>query len=238
MLKPTQVYKLFGDSVAVYAFGVQPGGEKVESEEIIVFALENGAKKIRGIDVSRHNALVLNFSEVDESERPQVDGLVLALPGQAVWLRTADCPTLVIKNQNTGNVAVAHASRNSLLKNLIPTIFGHVGNSLAAFSCIGIAAKDYTHPPNYPGYENRNQQLVRNLVDQYSTRVFEGDPYQNGALDLHKLIEQQFIKCGVRESQISHDDVNTFDDKRFHSHRREGESRQGRLNHILVIRRL
>ncbi len=55
-----------------------------------------------------HGNVVLSPSEI-HATLAEADGLITELPGQAVWVASADCTPVLIADSSTGNVAAIHA---------------------------------------------------------------------------------------------------------------------------------
>mgnify|MGYP001611613532 CR=1 FL=1 len=183
------------------------------------------------------------------------DGVVLDCRNEAVWLRTADCPTIIAHNSLTNEVVAAHAGRASLIdqKNLqngrpnrwpesiVQAMYQRLIDPLRqsvwieVYSCCGIGPKQFCHPIDHPQYGSFNEKMNRYIALNYGQDCFLDGKVANGALDLHRLIGNQFKLCGVPGDNIHRDSIDIAGENDYFFSRRGGD--QTGHNTILVIRR-
>ena len=165
---------------------------------------------------------------------------VILKPGQAAGIVTGDCPTIVIENTKTGEVAAAHGVRNSNIdrKNIdtgIPSrpYEGVVASvldytkwrpeDLHVFVCAGIAPEHFEHPWSDPTYGEPNRAMVKWIIEKYGEQCVFGNP-EDGRIDLFALIKSQCVQFGIDAEHIQHDTLDTYSDERLWSHRNRNKS--------------
>ena len=184
-----------------------------------------------------------------------VDGVSRISRGEAVWLRTADCPTIIGLNSLTNEMIVAHAGRASLIdqegvrtgqpsrnpESIVQAMCGqlcHLGRRVSASieinSCCGIGPMNFRHPTDHPQHGAFNAKMNRYIAVRYGPDCFLNGDTSCGALNLHQLIRNQFQLYGVPGDNISHDKIDTANHKDCFFSRRGGD-KTGH-NTILVIR--
>lgn len=263
MLEPTVSYERFDDKVEVRAYGKITG--ELDESRIARIASKLGVKHIYYPQTHAFNTKICrpaDFAEKVKIDGVKIhfgclaDGVVLDSPEEAVCLRTADCPTIVTRQDVTGEVIAAHAGRASLidqdrLKTGRPSRepesvtqricerlidFGRQTLIfLEVYSCCGIGPTDFRHPIDHSSYGLFNQRMNHHIALHYGTDCFLNGKTTCGALDLHRLIRNQFAFCGVPRDNIHHDQVDTARDRNRWWSRRGGD-KTGH-NTILVIRR-
>lgn len=142
------------------------------------------------------------------------EGVVLTQSGSAAVITTADCPTLVMYEQKSGQLLITHAGRPTMtpsnpssepIKNIVTiahdAITGKYKNpNIHAYITGGICGYCFTH--NQPGAE----KFVKPF-DQFGEIAFTNR--ELGALDLVAIIKHQLIQLGVAPLNIEHDGLCT-----------------------------
>lgn len=68
-----------------------------------------------------HGNVVLSPREIEKGDTlAQADGLITELPGQAVWVASADCTPVLIADSTTGQVAAVHAGWRGTAAKIVP----------------------------------------------------------------------------------------------------------------------
>jgi len=262
MIKPTVVYKLFGGKIEVRIYGKSPCD--LEEKHVFQIASDLGIRNVYHPDTSNSNAKICrprDFTKV------KVDGIEIysgcltdgvSLVGQenAVWLQTADCPTIIAYHHLTDEVIVAHAGRASLIdekglrtgkasrqpESVARVIYEHLIDyfrqtsvNIEIHSCCGIGPIQFRHPTNHPQYGSFNETMNRYIALFYGVDCFLGGDINCGALDLHRLIHNQFRLCGIPADNIRKDVIDTANQRELFFSRRGGDPTGH--NTILVIRR-
>ena len=168
--------------------------------------------------------------------------------GYSCLMRSADCPTLILFNEEHPIVVVAHCSRDSLIcrQELLngvkdrqhfsviqPTVnvfkkLGVPADDIHAHISCGIAGEYFRHKPDDRQYGKYNRALSSLIANLYGAKCFHGPP-QDGCIKLHEVIRAQLSIYGI--SNVTHDQLDTFSDQRLHSNRAGGIGRNG----VLVI---
>lgn len=263
-MRPTAHYRLFNDAVEVYGYGKRTSD--FEESHVAQVARELEIRTILHPQTHAFNASVCGSDEFrNQTERDGVvirhdclaDGVIIP-KGQAAWLRTADCPTIVARHDDSGVVIAAHAGRASLIdqeclqtgnpsrrhesvvyaicERLLANGCYHPAG-IEAFSCCGIGPIFFKHPFNHPKHGRFNRIMNTAIADRYGKECFEvvDGGVRSGALKLHQLIKNQFWRQRVSPDSIRHDSVDTAVEEEWFS-RRRGD----RIGHntILVVRRV
>ena len=254
--QPTRVYQLFAGRVEVFCFGKM--GFPFELHHVCQVADDLGVNRILRPQTHTFNAIVCEPEEltrVDHSVAGRIevrsgvlaDGVIIP-KGKVALFQTRDCPTIITLNQKTGEVAAAHAGRDSLLdreliltgdpsrpfKSVVDAIVDRLvgdkpnGHSayLEVFSCIGIEARRFRHASDEPTYGYFNNRMSRYLVAEYGPDCLLDGNIEIGAIKLHRLIRNQFQRLGVMPDFISNDEreVGTGTQSDFFYSRRNGEN--------------
>ncbi|MFH1170794.1 MAG: laccase domain-containing protein [Candidatus Vogelbacteria bacterium] len=263
MLKPTVAYELFGGKVEVLIYGKSP--HELGEIEVAIIARERKIGRIYHPDTHTFNAKICRTIDFPTDARINgvriysgvlVDGVSRIGRGEAVWLRTADCPTIIGLNSVTKEMVVAHAGRASLIDQegvrtcqssrnpesvvqamceQLCDLGQRVSVGIEVHSCCGIGPMNFRHPTDHPEHGSFNAKMNRYIAVRYSANCFLNGNTGCGALDLHQLIRNQFQLCGVPPDNISHDKIDTVRDRDYFFSRRGGDATGH--NTILVIRR-
>lgn len=263
MLKPTVIYERFGGKVEVRIYGKSPCS--LEEKHLFQIARDLELRHIYHPQTHTFNAQIcrtIDFTKEDRVDGVKihsgalVDGVSRIGRGEAIWLQTADCPTIIAHNDLTGEVIVAHAGRASLIdqarlltgkpsrqsESVVERIYRCLIDSerqtnlnIDVYSCCGIGPMQFRHPIDHPVHGQFNEKMNRFIALRYGQDCFLGGQVDYGALNLHRLIFNQFRLCGIPGDNIHHDSINTAVDNKYFFSRRSGD----RIGHnsILVIRR-
>lgn len=262
-IKPIVVYKLFDGQVEVRIYGKSPCD--LEKQHVLQIGSDLGLKHIYHPDTHTFNAKICKKGDfAEEIERGGVkihsgclaDGVGVMGKDDTVWLRTADCPTIITYHSISREMIVAHAGRASLIdegalrngqarrqpESVVEAIcerFFALGRQTSAcievYSCCGIGPMKFRHPTDHPQHGAFNRRRNRHIALRYGQDCFLGGEVDCGALNLHRLIHNQFRLCGVPPDNIQNDKVDTANERELFFSRRGGD--QTGHNSILVIRR-
>ena len=169
------------------------------------------------------------------------DGLILDQIGSAGIGQTADCPTVVISNNRTGNVMFAHCGRPALTPregtNLLTQMLEVISKDnedldyLEVFITGAIAGKYFAH-------NNHDEIKAKALpfLDEFGPEVFYD--VDSLSLDVIKVIRHILIRAGLEHQQISDDGLDTYSHSQLASHRQTSDNCLKRLaaNTVIVIR--
>lgn len=175
----------------------------------------------------------------------QASGLVIP-KGSAAMIASADCPTLVIANEETGTVALAHAglgeledlavirgeapnrNRPSVITQLINQFVGRSFKPIRAGIFCGIGPTHFIHHPKHETWGEKNQRLIEYFKQTYpeNHRNIVGSTL--GQIDLGTLIRVQLEQQGLDQSQIWQDSLDTYTNPQLWSHRKETAIEKGK----------
>lgn len=177
----------------------------------------------------------------DYYEPVAAEGTALTEKGAAVIMQTADCPTVILTDTQTGKVVVTHAGRAALTpkcKERSPNCDFTVIENAYAF----LGAKDPTKVTVLVIGDicgecfKHDYESAQHLVAPFlplGKEVFAD--IETGSLSLFSVIKKRLMFIGVAESTIHHYQDCTFEKNRYASHRRDEDVNE--RNHIVVVRR-
>lgn len=250
---PTAVQMPFGPSVVVYMFGktFRPDGQPVnwsirsnpEAAKLIAsFAAEHevstilqpspdfSARVCQRWDLAKA-ALVptRNDGAVTFLRGASADGVDDVRPGEAFYIASGDCPTLVLYDPTWGRLVCAHAGRDCLWDrrhilegaparpsaSVVTSAFACFNRHplrTRAFICGGIAGRNFEHDVESGDLASSNARMVGHFVDECGKFSVVGDS-NDGCLDLKFIIARQLVKAGLFPDMTGCDAIDTFDDR-------------------------
>lgn len=151
---------------------------------------------------------------------PDTDGLVTRLRGVPLLALSADCPLIVLYDEDAGALGVAHSGWRGTVANmpgaLVRALVERCGAS--ADNCVAVIS------PCAGGHAYEIRDDVYAEVDN-ATGDAEAYIHRAGAtmsLDLPKLIAAQLAIAGIPQAAIHRPQHCTISDPRFYSYRRDG----------------
>lgn len=174
----------------------------------------------------------------DTATRPEGDGLVTAVPGQAVGVLTADCVPVLFAGLNGSQplVGAAHAGWGGTFKGIIAATIDHLRRSGAdnIVACIGPCIRQ----PSYEvGDEFRERFVAQDRRWQHAFAA--GRQEGKWQFDLPFIVRAQLEDAGVKAFDCG---IDTYPDTaRFFSYRRathEQAADYGRQISAIVVARV
>jgi copper oxidase (laccase) domain-containing protein len=170
------------------------------------------------------------------------DGVVGLSAGMAFWIRSADCPTVLLSGSN-GEFAAVHAGKRSLLVEHWrpefaalkerPSVLASVLERMAtprgrirALVICGVGPKSYLHPVDHPVHGEGNRRLFGEVRARWGEECLRGE-----SLSIPALITAQLSAGGVSRSHVFSDEIDTVVDEAWYSAIRGDTWR----NHVLII---
>lgn len=142
----------------------------------------------------------------------QTDGLTTNVIDAVLRVSGADCPSVLIVDEGSSQIALAHSGRVGTLSNIVGKAVQQLvtaGSDPASLSAIigpGICGKHY----------EVSQEIIDQFVLEYSGAI------QGRNLDLKKIIRMQLQKTGVLDSAIQDLQECTFEmPEKWFSYRRD-----------------
>lgn len=235
----SSLYKYCLGSVAVHIYGQQPRILD-NPQESFSQALEAGADadKIAQVIVASDNSKPGHklVCPARYGDLMYVDGAVLSESGSTAILQAADCAILILRDRQSGAVAVAHAGRPALspsghctsctvTTNAVHALIGSDGDAsqLEALVVGNICGPCFKHDRD--DAQKHIEPFLRYPVNVFANRI-------EGALDLYALIKHHLMHSGIPEAQIRHEGPCTLETPRLSSHRRGDNTR----NTFIVVR--
>ena len=100
-----------------HGFFTQQFSPRIPAEITSMLQFQAEAYRVKQV----HGNIVLNPSEIEQKDTLiEADGLITELPGQAVWVASADCTPVLIADSSTGNVAALHAGWRGTAAKIVP----------------------------------------------------------------------------------------------------------------------
>jgi copper oxidase (laccase) domain-containing protein len=186
---------------------------------------------------SNQNESGFQLIEVASYDDPvEAEGVILTERGSSAILQTADCPTIILTDEVTGNKVVTHAGRGALTPQshsvddtIVETALTQLGakdkTKVHAFVAGDISGKHFLH----------DHESARALIEPFlclGDEVFTDK--ERFGLSLFAVIKHRLLRAGVPLRNISHYGDCTFDHQRYSSHRRDGDRND--RNHIIVVK--
>jgi copper oxidase (laccase) domain-containing protein len=273
MTAPTAVYHPFSGRVEIRLYGkpnnwslLNPPPETLR--RIGNLASAEGVYRLLAPKPSAFNARVCLSDDLTETvmgnesvsihRGVDADGAVIP-PGQAFYLASADCLTVVTLDPKSGMTVAAHAGRDCLFdrkringegksrehESVVDAIVARYEQAniqakyLKVFMTCGISPKEFVHDFQDPKFGTANMKMCADVAHKWGLRCLDGD-MTKGKLVLTEIVRAQFMKHGVDPYHIGFDIVDTYGDTDRYgnhlwwSHRREpGPGR----NAVLVTRK-
>lgn len=173
------------------------------------------------------------------------DGVIIP-EGQAFYLASADCVTIVATDPKSGLTIAAQGGRDCLIdrkrvngdgpsrehESVVDAMvarFKEAGINpkyLKVFLTCGIGPKEFEHNFFDPKYGQGNIKMCLDLVAKWGKAVLDGD-ITRGKIVLTEVIRAQFAAHGVPPYQIGFDVVDTFADTDREGQHRWWSNRRG-----------
>lgn len=150
----------------------------------------------------------------------KVDGLYALEQGQAFWMRSADCLTVVVVYPS-GKMAVLHAGRRSLLPygwqkgglSVIQKLSQRMPlDGARAYLVCGVGPGNYPVPDDHPTYGPQNAALRRDVAQRWGQSCIK-EMESGPSLSLLDVARVQLMSCGVVRENIHWDEVDTVGDR-------------------------
>lgn len=181
--------------------------------------------------------------------------------GEAMMIASADCPTIVFHapphtkhDDTTGRIIACHGGlgelvdlsaiqdgipkrdHESIVEKMLARFAGENFSRMTVHVVCGIGPSHFTRPTDHPTWGDKNAKLIKYLKRRFPDRgesICGGGP--NGHIDLRELITNQLGEHGIKRSQVYWDNLDTYRDKRLHSHQEDTENGDDRHHRNLVL---
>lgn len=170
-----------------------------------------------------------------------VDALVTNLRGVAIGVRTADCIPVLLYDPVQRAAGAVHSgwrgtvnmiSKKTVLE--MCRLFKSKPENIRAVICPGIGVDSFQVGEEV-ALLFKNSGFPIDRVWSFRGARKEGTMEGGHHLDLKECVRFSLVQCGVRESNISISDIDTYTDDRFYSARREGASCGRNINAIMIL---
>ena len=163
------------------------------------------------------------------------DGLVTNLPGIFLAIHSADCLPILFYNEAAGIIGAVHAGWKGTAEKIIQKVVGQIQKKFNAplrdfYFFLGPAAQACCYEI-YPlsispftrgrkGGVERTTFFPKEVIKERHGKIY---------LDFVKANYLQLRELGIKQSQIENSGICTIHNRKFPSHRREGNKRQNTL---------
>jgi hypothetical protein len=173
------------------------------------------------------------------------EGAVIPL-GSAFWTTSADCPMILIYDDEMHQAAATHSGRDSLIthdlhqstirpnesviEGMIKTFPESRRAYLKVFFVSRIEPKHFPNSASDPKVGERNKKIIDAIVTKWGRECIVGD-LEKGHISLPLVIQKQCEHYGIPKANITDGGLDTFSDPHLWSHRDGNMERNG----ILVV---
>lgn len=191
-----------------------------------------------------------NVKGITVYNHKSVDGMVVPNNSSALFC-TADCPVVIYNDYLNDILIVAHAGLCSVVdktrvftgvpsrpnESVVDEMLNYMEDSdqYEILIFCGIGPESFRYEISDQQFGVNNEILLRYLLNKYGSEAVPLGLNHCG-ISIPNIIRQQFINHGFSPGKIFFDEINTYEDSRFWSHKRAVELHQhdGR-NGILII---
>lgn len=150
---------------------------------------------------------------------PVADALISNVPGQYLFIRTADCTPVLLHDLRGRAVGAAHSGREGTRKNI-------AGKTVAAMcSAYGLEPAEIIAWIG-AGICRDHYEVDEETWDRYNSSMAEQGFYPNRGkhrhIDVRLGVFQQLLRAGIPFRNIDQHCACTFEDERYFSFRRDG----------------
>lgn len=211
---------------------------KIGAKKLICPIPEHGNKLTSSKEI---RILTVSEGEMAIFKRERADGSLVE-PGEACAYASGDCPTVGLHDPLTRKTVVLHASRKTLLDQVIvKKAIAHFSNSMIprmiATISLGIDPNNFLHSWHDPKYGESNQARTLELITEYGEEAVSEDEMLGG-INLHYIVALQLIRAGLEPTNIFSDTIDTFSDPKYWSQRAsttDGSPKYGEEGRNLVL---
>jgi polyphenol oxidase len=185
-----------------------------------------------------HGTKIVDSESVNDTS--QADGIISHNSNHALAIKTADCIPLVFADPKTNNIMILHCGRkgirDGIIQNGIETfkvnsnmqdVIVYIGPSLHLDNhlvfeeeLIGFDSQSYKLLP-VGTYIIDNQYLYNKYLTNFPEAKSELKNRRSAYLDLPLLVYDLLINSGIKSENIDNSNINTFDNDKTHSYRRD-----------------
>jgi polyphenol oxidase len=162
-----------------------------------------------------HGNVVLSPREIEQGETlTEADGLITELPGQAVWVASADCTPVLIADSNTGQVAAVHAGWRGTAAKIVPEAIAKLqsqGSKIADLKfALGPAIAGSVYQVSHQVASEVGSSIIPNDSELLQTlQELPNPPILADAhpgrvkLDVRRVIALQLENLGISPEQVA-----------------------------------
>lgn len=155
------------------------------------------------------------------------DGAMI-FPGEAFFIASGDCPTLVMYSPFSGKLGCAHAGRDCLFDRaklrggaarkhesvvfaLLDQFSWYDRSHIKAFITCGIGGESFRHSMIEGDRREENRAMINYIVATWGPHCVVGSR-EEGALSLKEVIRAQLLSAGISPDNIGQDSIDTYMD--------------------------
>jgi len=182
-----------------------------------------------------HGDVVVHSKSVDLDYQVEADAHFTELEKTALCISTADCIPVFLFDSKTETIAGIHAGWRGVANQIVPKTFKRL-------QTMG-ATPENTHVIVGPHIQMASFEVSHSVRDEILSSIgfsaaTESSLYhkninaEKSLVDLHQVMRTQLQNCGVTHENLFSLHIDTFVDRRFHSHRRDKEKAGRQLSFI------
>ena len=247
MTAPTSKHDPFSGRVEIRLYGKPLNWSHADTnaatlERIADVAIEMKVHNLFAPKASAFNAKICLPEELNQAvycggtpvklkQGVEADGVVIPV-GEAFYLPSADCLTVVAIDPKSGMTIAAHAGRDCLMdrkringegkshpehESVIDAIVAKFEAAdvnpkyLKVYMTCGIGPKQFIHDYHHDRYREANTKMVMDVIRKWGPQCLDGD-MMKGKLVLTEIVRAQLIRHGVAPYNIGFDVVDTYAD--------------------------
>lgn len=207
------------------------GGEKAQ-----ILNLKSSYEKWDFIRVKQtHSDIVVHSKDIALDYQVEADSHFTDLSKTAICVSTADCIPVLLYDPQTEIIAAVHAGWRGVANQIVPKTFARLSHSGVRAENIHVIIGPHIQMPSFEvSHEVRNDIL--SSIDFGATEkesIYHRDlSLEKSLVDLNQVMRTQLQNCGVLFDNLYNLHIDTFIDRRFHSHRRDKEKAGRQLSFI------
>lgn len=172
------------------------------------------SKNLRVFSIAPNQVAIYRGTDADGAE---------VLPGEVYALASGDCPTVTVHDPITGATVACHFNReNGIDQDILQSVLNYFSldsrGRLIAVISLGIGPENFRHEWDHPTHGTNNKKRSLLVITEFGSKALL-PPARSGKLNLRYIASKRLVQGGLRASNIYLDEIDTFSDSRFWSHR-------------------
>jgi polyphenol oxidase len=190
-----------------------------------------------------------------DTSKLEADCIITKLKNICIGAKTADCIPVTLYDPINEVIACIHLGRKSLLLglfektiNLLITEYGSDPSLLKIWIYPSLLQPNHSivsteadkFPSKFVQYLPKGNLAINNkvLFEEYlannNLNVEDMQNHTNALVDTHSFLIEKMAKCGILDTNITDSNIDTFEDKNYHSYRRDYPNQSLMLSYIIM----